>query len=274
MKKIAVIASGWHFPIHFFEQIAKQKMPNGWQMDMFVVSHRDPSYAIQEKKEILEKLGYSRRELYDRIMYREIATVDKIEKLGWKYVLEPNTMGNFGNTNQWLSKNDYKTYDKFLITHDDNFILSDKMFLDVLPQDDWLIMSNSTGNAQRRLRQWLGLPKPFSIRASFEFFTKEMFDKIGGTFDMSQTTLTREGKFTSSLDMKELGDWNNDDKPLSDFIIKNNLLPKIKTLSSYYRVSKYCIEGERGFIFKTEKSNTKEEEKGLDIVEKIYKIKT
>ena len=50
MKRLAVIAGGWHFPIAFFEQIAGQKIPEGWDVDMFLVSHRDPSYAAEEKK--------------------------------------------------------------------------------------------------------------------------------------------------------------------------------------------------------------------------------
>jgi hypothetical protein len=271
MKKLAVIAGGWHFPIGFFEQISAQKIPTGWEVDLFLVSHRDPTYAIEEKKETLAKLGYTRRELYDRIMYRKVATVSDIEALGWKYTLEPNTMGDFGNTNQWLEKNDYKKYDKLLITHDDNFILTDQMFVDILPQEDWLILTNSTGNSQRRLRQWLGLPKPFALRGSFEFFTREMMDILGGSFDLSRTTLTREGKFTTTGDFAELSDWNQNDKPLRDLIMNNNLLPRVKSLSNYYRMSKYCLEGERGYIFKTEKSNTIEEEKGLDEVEKMYK---
>ena len=115
------------------------------------------------------------------------------------------------------------------------------------------------------------LPKPFGLRGSFEFFTREMMDKLGGSFDLSRTILTREGQFTTTMDMTELGDWNQNDKPLRDLIIKNNLLNKVKSLSPFYRMSKYCLEGERGYIFKTEKSNIAEEEKGLDLVEKIYK---
>lgn len=270
MKKIAVIASGWHFPIAFFEQIAGQKMPVGWAMDMFLVSHRDPSYAIKEKKEVLANLGFTRRELYDRILYRQVATISDIESLGWQYTLEPNTMGDFGNANQWFEKNDYKQYDKLLITHDDNFILTDKMMMDLLPQEDWLILTNSTGNAQRRLRQWFRLPKPFALRGSFEFFTREMMEILGGSFDLSRTTLTREGQFTTTLDMKELTDWNQNDKPLRDLIINRGIKDKIKSLSPFYRMSRYCLEGERGYIFKTERSNTKEEEAGLDMVEAVY----
>lgn len=271
MKKLAVVASGWHFPFHFFEEIAQQKIPAGWKIDLFVVSHRDPSFAVKEKEQTLADLGYTRRELYDRLMYRKISTVAEIEALGWHYVLEPNTIGDWGNTNQWLEKHDYKDYDKFLFTHDDNFILTRNMFMDILPQEDWLILTNSTGNAQRRLRQWLRLPKPLAVRGSFEFFTREVLDKLGGQFDLSETTLTREGQMTTSGAFTELSDWNNNDKPLTRLFSEPGLKKRVKALSPFYRMSRYCLEGERGFIFKTEPCNTKEEERGLDMVEKIYR---
>jgi hypothetical protein len=269
-KKLAVIAGCWHFPLAFFEQMANQKIPEGWEADLFAVSHRDPSYAIAEKKNILKTVGYGRRELYDRILYRKVASVFDIEALGWKYTLEPNAMGDWGYANQWLEKNEYKKYDKVLITHDDNFILSDKMFVDILPQNDWLILVNSTGSAQRRLRQWLHMPKKLWIRGSFAFFTREMFDMMGGRFDLSKTTLTREGQFTTPESFTALSDWNQNTKPLMEFIYTHKLENKVKALSDYYRMSKYCLEGERGYIYKTEACNTKEEEKGLNAVEKQY----
>ena len=271
MKRLAVIAGGWHFPIAFFEQIAGQKIPEGWEVDMFLVSHRDPLHAQEEKKDILQNLGYDRRGLYDRILYRKVATIEEVEALGWKYILEPNTIGDWGNTNQWLEKHDYKQYDKFLITHDDNFILTDKMFIDILPQEDWLILTNSTGNAQRRLREWLHLPKKLSLRGSFEFFTREMLDLMGGKFDLSDTTLSREGETITNGSFSELSDWNTTIFPLQQLIDEKKLQPRIKALSSYYRMSRYCLEGERGYIHKTEKSNTKKEEKGLGVVEEHYK---
>lgn len=272
-KKLAVVASGWHFPITFYEQMANQKIPNGWEVELFVVSHRDPEYSSKEKEETLPTLGFTRRELYDRLLYRKVATVAEIEALGWNYVLEPNTMGDWGCINQWLEKNDYKKYDKFLFTHDDNYLLTDTIFEDILPQNDWLIMTNSTGNAQRRLRQWLRLPKPFSARGSFEFFTREMMDKLGGTFDLSRTNITRVGKFDSPKDFKEISEWNENDRAIKDFVDKNNLTSRVKALSDYYRMSVYCLEGERGYIHKTEMSNTKEEEKGLDMIEMYYRNK-
>lgn len=270
MKRLAVIAGGWHFPIAFFEQISGQKIPEGWTVNKFLVSHRDPKHAEEEKKETLLNLGYDRRGLYDRILYRKIPTVAEIESLGWKYMLEPNTIGDWGNTNQWLEKNDYKQYDKFLITHDDNFILTDRMFVDILPQEDWLILTNSTGNVQRRLREWLRLPKKLSLRGSFEFFTREMLDYMSGKFDLSDTTLTREGKTATTGSFSELSDWNTTVFPLQRLIEEKGLQPRIKALSHFYRMSKYCLEGERGYIHKTEASNTNEEEKGLDAVERYY----
>jgi hypothetical protein len=268
--KLAIIASGWHFPLHFFKQMSEQKIPAGWTVDMFCVSHRDPSFSVSEKKEMLAHMGYTRRELYDRILYEQIATVDDIRELGWAYVLEPNIIGDMGNVNQWLEKNDYKQYDKFLFTHDDNFILSTEMLKDILPQNDWLVLSNSDGHTQRRLRKWLKLPKEFSIRGSFEFFTKEMLDIMGGKFDLSDVQLTRDGEVTTSGVFDELSDWNATVVPWQRLIEEKKLRSRIHALSGYYRVSKYCIEGERGFIHRTEACNTDEENRGLDMVEKNF----
>ena len=271
MKRLAVVASGWHFPVTFYEQIAEQKIPEGWEVDLFVISHRDPSYSEKEKIELLKNLGFSRRELYDRLMYRKVATVPEIEALGWKYELHPNTIGDLGCSNQWLEKYDYKKYDKFLFTHDDNFILTNEVYMDILPQNDWLIITNTTGNAQRRLRQWLHLPKKLSLRGSFEFYTREMLDYMGGKFDLSETKMTRVGETSSFDSLADLSEWNSVIFPLQRLIDEKGLQPRIKGMSPYYRMSKYCLEGERGYIHKTEKSNTKEEEKGLDVIEEYYK---
>src|SRR3989338_128478 len=169
-KRLAVVAGGWHFPMHFYEAIARQKVPIGWEVSLFCVSHRNPSFSKEEKKE-------------------------ELAGLGWTYKEYPNTIGDWGMSNQWLEEHNYKSYDVFLFTHDDNLILTDKMFVDILGKDSkWLILSNSTGNAQRRLRQWLHLPKPPHLRGPFEVFKQEMMERIGGKFDLSETTLTREGK--------------------------------------------------------------------------------
>jgi hypothetical protein len=271
--KLAVVVSGWHFPLHFYKKIKEQKIPTGWEVEYFCVSHRDPSFSLSEKKDFLSKLGNSRREKYDKILYEKIATENDIKNLGWSYKLYPNTVGDWGCSNQWLGEHDYKSYDMFLFSHDDNFILGEDLFTDILPKASWFILTNSTGNTQRFLRRILHLPKPLNIRGSFEFFKKEMMDMLGGKFDLSETTLTREGKFTTSNDFTELSDWNTTVFPLINLIKRKKIQKYVKALSVYYRMSKYCLEGERGYIFKTEKSNTKEEEKGLDMIEKLYKKK-
>lgn len=270
MKRLAVVASGWHFPLHFFRSLSEQRIPRGWQVDLFCISHRDPSYSKAEKKEVITNLGNSRRESYDKILYEHMADIRDIEAAGWKYTLEPNTVGDWGNINQWLEKNDYEDYDMFLFTHDDNFILSDTLFEHALTRNDWLILSNSDGNSQRRIRRWLRLKKPFNIRGSFEFFTKEMLDIIGGKFDLSMTSLTRENQFSSGVTISELSDWNSTVTPLTNLLKERKLFGRVKSLSKYYRMSIYCLEGERGYIHKTEPSNTAEEEAGLDLVDKFY----
>src|SRR3989344_1061850 len=116
MKKLAVVASGWHFPLHFYKKIAEQEIPAGWEVDFFCISHREPSFAALEKKKEILSFDYDRRSLYDRILYDKIATVEDMQALGWKYSLEPNTIGDWGNSNQWLDKHDYKDYDMFLFT--------------------------------------------------------------------------------------------------------------------------------------------------------------
>jgi hypothetical protein len=262
MKKLAVVASGWHFPLHFYEMLAKQHIPSGWEVKLFVVSHRDPSFSAKEKKDYVKKLGKSLRNRIDKKLYKKLATKKDIEKLGWTYIEKPNTVGDWGNSNQWLEDHDYKEYDCFLFTHDDNFILNDKLFISVLlgnEYPDWLILANSTGMPQGNLR------------GSFEFFKKEMLDIMGGKFDLSDTKLTREGENNSPKDWEELYDWNSTVFPLKRLIEEKGLLDKVVAMSPVYRVSAFCIEGERGFITNTHGINTQYEEQGLKFL-KINKL--
>lgn len=248
-KKIAVVASGWHFPFQFFEGIAKQRLPKGWEMDLFCVSHRNPEFARNEKK---DKVFEGERAYLDKKLYSKIASVEDIQELGWEYVEEPNTVGDWGNSNQWLEKNDWKQYDLFLFTHDDNLILNDTWFSDIIKDKafkEWEILANS-----------LGMPEGW-IRGSCEFFKKSFIEKIGGKFDLSMVSLNREGKTETSENLDELYDWNNTVNPLMDFINKNGIT--VGFLSPSYRVSAYCIEGERGYISNTHGQNTAKEEMGI-----------
>lgn len=247
-KKLAVVATGWYFPLHFYEQIKNQKVPSGWKVDLFCVSHRNPNLEIvrTEKNEYISSLGDSILNRMDKLLYSEIATVEEIKNLGWNYIEEPNTVGDFGIFNQWLEKNNYEDYDVILFTHDDNFIFVDNLFTEVMLQlfdwNDWLLIVNG--------------PNPGSIiedyggRSSFDFFKKEMLEMIGGKFNLSKSTLTRVGKVDSPKEYTGISDWNYTPAYFNEFIKNNNLTNKVKRLSDTYRISTFCFEGERGFLSK------------------------
>ena len=278
MKKFAVIVSGWHFPINFYKQINKQKIPDGWEVDYFCVSHRDPSIAKEEKQEIISQMGTGILEDMDKTLYEDVPTVEWLESNGWQYSLEPNNCGDWAVTNQWLEKHpNYKDYEILLLTHDDNYILGDELFLNVLGErfetlfrndyslndlpefknagpmdyseasaDDWLILSNGIVNTTGK------------VRGSFDFFKTSLIEKMGGSFDMSRVELDRTGK-TDNMDMgyygngapeKELSmkDWEKPIQNFHGFMYDNNLLDKIRYLSPVYRISQYCLEGERGLL--------------------------
>lgn len=254
-RKIAVVASSWHFPIHFYESMAKQKLPEGWSVDLFAIAHRDPLFAKVEKENHKFKRGL--RGKLDRLLYREIATKEVIERIGWDYKEYPNTIGDWGNTNQWLAEHNYKDYDLILATHDDNLIIHDRLFIDIIEDgsfDHWDILSNSPGMPQG------------TIRGSFEFFKPVVLDVMGGTFDTSSITLTREGETYASERIEELYDWNNFTSMMQKVIEDNKL--RVGMLSPAYRVSAYCIEGERGYIQNTHGQNTHYEDEGLRFLKK------
>lgn len=249
-KKIAVVVSGWHFPLHFYESMLKQLKPEGWEIDYFVISHRDPSFAVEEHKS--DVFQDSDRGKLDKILYKEIATKQLIENLGWNYKECPNTVGDWGNTNQWLEEHNYKNYNLFLFTHDDNLIIHNRLFMDTIEDENfkkWDILTNSPGAPTG------------SIRGSFEFFKPKVLKLMGGKFDLSTVTMTRNGDTNNPTDLIALNDWNNIVYPLNQLIVKHGL--KVAMLSPAYRVSAYCIEGERGFISRTHGQNTQFEEAGL-----------
>lgn len=249
MKRLAVVASGWHFPYSFYESIPPQHLPKNWKMDLFCISHRNPSFSAEEKSNITLE---GEKAYLDLKLYSNIAYIEDIENLGWKYKEYPNTIGDWGCSNQWLEENDYNNYDLILFTHDDNLILSKDWFSYIISDSensDWEILSNSCG------------APPGWLRGSCEFFKPSLLEKIGGTFDLSLVSLNRIDKQYGSQDIAELSDWNNTVIPLMNFIRDNNI--KVKYLSNFYRVSKYCLEGERGFISKTTHSNTQSENEGL-----------
>jgi hypothetical protein len=230
--------------------MARQIIPEGWAVDLYCVSHRDPLFAKIEKENHKYKRGL--RGKLDKILYKEMATVDKIEQRGWNYKEYPNTIGDWGCTNQWLDEHDYMEYELILATHDDNLIIHDRLFADTIEDKayyDWDILTNSPG-----------MPTG-TIRGSFEFFKRETIEKLGGRFDDSSITLKRIGETSSPEQVTDLYDWNNWTTWMQSMVEKHQL--KVAILSPAYRVSAYCIEGERGYIQNTHGNNTKFEDAGL-----------
>lgn len=249
LKRLACVVSGWHYPYGFYQVLAKQTIPKGWTVDMFVVSHRDPKFATMPEFE-----DSIRGEL-DKKLYPKIATIKDIEKLGFEYKEYPNTVGDWGNSNQWLEDHNYKDYDMFLFTHDDNLLLRYDMLKVVcneMYKDTWLILTNT-----------IGVPAG-SIRGSFEFFKRQMLDKMGGKFDLSDTTLNRVGETENPTNWTELYDWNSTVTPLANFLTKKKLWSRVIIFSPIYRVSIFCIEGERGLIANSQTNNKELEDRGID----------
>jgi hypothetical protein len=249
MKKLAVVCSGWHYPLHFYLQISSQQLPDDWDMDLFCVSHRDPWESGHEKS---GHVFPGQRAHLDHILYGLDLVSVRLMPEPWIYEIYPNTIGDWGCSNQWLETHDYKEYDLLLFTHDDNLILLTTWFKEIIESEDfesWEILTNSCG------------APPGWLRGSCEFFKPSLIEKIGGKFDLSKVTLQRVGITQGSLDISEINDWNNTVHPLMEFINRNQI--GVKLGSPWYRVSKFCIEGERGYIHKTSYDNHISEDQGL-----------
>jgi len=277
VKKLAVIACGWHYPSQFYEEMLTQKIPAGWGVDSFVISHRHPENenVIKEKDEARSYNGTDLLHYLDSVLYESPLTEKDITDFGWKYIEKPNTMGDMEVFNQWAEDYDYREYDMFFITHDDNIILEDSLFEDVLGEDGINLykplVETRVGRDQFNIElvendldwHYLGngysryIPKAMTPRGSFGFYTKDLIDRMGGNFSMDDITLTRIGETATPENHLSLNDWNTSDGNFRDFLYKSDnleLVDKTRFISNTKRVSKYCIEGERGFIHKNNTS--------------------
>ena len=251
MKKLAVIACGWHHSAYFYKQLAKQKVPVGWEIDYFCVSHRNPDLEIvyDEKKKLLSEYCSNENNILnvmDNHLYGKPITVKEIEDLGWIYSEKTNVMGDFNFINQWMEDNNYEEYDALLSTHDDNFIFRDDLFTSGVLQfewEDWLTIANGADIVPDNIS---------NMRGSFAMFKTSLILRMGGGFDIKNVTLTREGKtdtpFKSWSMDNAISDWNHIASNFGEFIKNNNLSHTVKRLSNQYRISTYCFEGERGFL--------------------------
>jgi hypothetical protein len=273
-KKILVLATGWHFSSHFYETLPKQVIPDGWVVDYCCIAHRMPDdlNAMSEKDYIRNGDSNNFLSELDMILYDRPLSVKDIESFGWNFTLEDNTIGDMEVFNQWSDKNDYKQYDIILITHDDNFILSNSIFCDILSEDTLLfkpIVNSRYGVIKHQFKvelvnndnDWYfidngyteSIPKAFTPRGSFCFYKKELIDLLpNNKFDMSNIDLKRIGKTDTPVNHRDLTSWNTNAGNFRDFLYKGKshleLVGRTRWLSNTKRVSKYCIEGERGLI--------------------------
>ena len=125
MNKILVVATGWHFSSHFYENMGKQIVPESWEIDYFCVAHRSPENenTIKEKDHIRNADSNNFLIQLDQMMYEYSITTKQIEEFGWEFMIEDNTIGDMECFNQWSDTYDYRDYDIILVTHDDNLIL-------------------------------------------------------------------------------------------------------------------------------------------------------
>ena len=204
MNKILVVATGWHFSSHFYENMIQQKVLEGWEIDYYCVAHREPEdeNTITEKDHVRSNENDNYLDQLDKMMYEYPITTNQIKNLGWNFMLEDNTIGDMECFNQWADHYDYKDYDFILVTHDDNLILSDQLFIDIVggvdvhkpiveeryskhqfpteivKLDNWLFLDN--GYTEQ-------IPKAFEPRGSFSFYKKELIDMLpDNKFDMYQ----------------------------------------------------------------------------------------
>jgi hypothetical protein len=228
------VAGGWHWPHHFFREIAAQAAG----VDLFVVSHRHPELPIvrKEKEEDLRSAPGRLGEL-DRLMYSETTTLEKLRALGWDYIEAPNICGDQCFLNQWLEGHDFRDYDAILNCHDDSYVRRRDLF-ERASKGDWLILANGCNSVE---------PEAY-FRGSFEFWHRDMLETLGGRIDLGRLQLRREGMIDTPRNREVLQAWNDTGVPVRKLLMEKGLSGRVGRLSRFYRVSPWVIEGERGFL--------------------------
>ena len=259
MNKIAILIAGWHYPKHFYTQMSNLIIPDGYEFDNFIVSHRDIDLSIvhDEKIEILSRIN--KNDTFckmDHELYSEKPSRKYFESLGFKIIDAENNYGDYQYVNQWIEIYDYRDYEYICYIHDDTYLTDFNLVSDIVNEkcdlyyydnrftnrQDWLMIYNTNAT---------GTPVP---RGSFSFFKREFFESVTGTFDMgekySKVLLNRKDKVDTPTDMEGTRDWNTIARNLNVIFQEKGIRDLILKLSTDYRVSKYMVEGERGFMTK------------------------
>lgn len=254
---LAIVVGGWHWPLDYFEKLSAQAAG----ADLFVVAHRNPELPIVREEKLSKLFDLSaipsgvNPQLFalDQKLYRAFSTVRQLRGMGWEYQEEPNTIGDWGFFNQWLVQHDWRRYDAILNCHDDNWIRRDDLVGTVKE------FMGSSGLSEQRAR--FGIPEPLMlsngkypqapagyVRGSFEVWSTELLNAMNGNIDLGAIGLTRVGKTDSPADLGALSAWNDTCVPLRDFMVKRGWLGRLGYMSNHYRVSRFLVEGERGFL--------------------------
>ncbi len=241
--KLAIVAGGWHYPMHFYRECAR--LASG--ADLFCIAHRSPKCReVREEKRTLfypidSKALWAQLQAIDQDLYREVTSISVISDLGWNCIAAPNVAGDWYFFNQWLEMFDYRKYDVILNCHDDTYLRPGKNVFRAMweePFGSWMMLANG---------RYPESPVGY-VRGSFEFWRRELLDLLGGKIPMPELSLTREGLTDSPKDFTTLMPWNAIGDPLRKFLVERKLTDRVAFLSSHYRVSEYVIECERGLI--------------------------
>lgn len=270
MKKIAVIIGGWHYPLEFYVEMASQNVAEGWEYDFYIIGHRsyeDPIVA-NEKAWIWES---DKPFIWlDEQLYSSFPTTEVLNKLGYSYSPEPNTIGDLEFFNQWLEKHDWREYDMFLFAHDDTTLLNRDFIKDVLEKkatlykkeddgvvtidttkdDDWVWLTNSTTDFY------------YHIRNSLDFISPQVVEFVNGKFPID-VKLTRVNKKDTPPGHFDLAEWNKWIVAIQNTLKAMGRIQDVRFLSKDYRISDYAIEGERGMM-STMNADTKYYLEGLE----------
>jgi hypothetical protein len=267
-KKLAIVVSGWHYPYLFYKQLKEQQIPKNFEIDFFVVSHRDPDLSIvyDEKQSLLPRFGSGKLQNLDKQLYSRIISKDEIKELGFIYNEEPNEIGDLFLLNQWVQRHYQSQYDYVMYTHDDTYLLNDKMLADIFEKKANLLTNPSKGAVVEVSSdfEWDHLASGVHNgttcpRTSFTVLSKKLLDKIAPSFAEIATegaTLNRLNESDTPYDIKGtkinttiLGSWNAPGRNFWKWCEDNNFTNKSVRLSNTYRVTPYFIEAERGFLY-------------------------
>jgi len=273
MKNLAVVISGWHYPYQFYQRMKEQHVPKDWNIDMFVVSHRDPDNEIvsNEKKLLFNRGGENILQNCDKDLYQRYITKEEINNLGYIYNEESNDIGDLFLLNQWVNRHWKGQYDIVMYIHDDTYLLSDSLFVDILEHKAELIFNYERGHVKivDNEFEWDHLASgthhgTTCPRTSFTVVTKKLLNELVPNLHEICTTTTEGASMSftrtdqndtpyvlkgNRIDTDAIDEWNAPGKNFWKWCEAKGYHTKSVRLSDTYRVTPYFIEGERGFMW-------------------------